>query len=186
MPSRAWRGSPGGTSGWNRRVPGHRAGRASGRSGPSTPARANPKKVEAARERSAGSRWPHPHAAGPTAGATVRTDGRKWIPVPTCCGSGVTRLAHFVQGLNREHDRCGTVRGSVQPPGSECAHPRTSGRPRVAMMNSRLSVSLTLRAGAPAMVMLPSGNELFTTLLAPMAVLSPITISPNNLAPGPM
>ena len=54
------------------------------------------------------------------------------------------------------------------------------------MMNSRLSVSLTLRAGAPAMVMLPSGKELFTTLLAPMAVLGPITMLPKSLAPGPM
>ena len=57
---------------------------------------------------------------------------------------------------------------------------------RVAMMNSRLSVSLTLRAGAPAMVMLPSGNELFTTLLAPMAVLGPMLMSPKSFAPGPM
>lgn len=186
MPSRAWTGSPGGTDGWNRQVPGHKAGRASPRSAPSRRARANPRTVEAARERTAGSRWPHPHAAGPTAGATGRTDGRKWMPVPTCCGSGVTRLGHFIQGLDRGKARCLAVGECVPHHGSERAQPRTSGRPRVAMMNSRLSVSLTLRAGAPAMVMLPSGNELFTTLLAPMAVLSPITISPNNLAPGPM
>ncbi len=57
---------------------------------------------------------------------------------------------------------------------------------RVAMMNSVLGVSLTFRAGAPAMVQNPSGNEVFTTELAPMAVLGPTWISPKSLAPGPM
>ena len=53
------------------------------------------------------------------------------------------------------------------------------------MMNSVLGVSLTFRAGAPAIVMLPSGKEWFTTLFAPMAVLGPFTMSPKILAPGP-
>ena len=45
---------------------------------------------------------------------------------------------------------------------------------------------LFIDAGTPAIVQFPSGNDLLTTEFAPILVLSPITIGPNNLAPGPI
>jgi hypothetical protein len=41
-------------------------------------------------------------------------------------------------------------------------------------------------AGNPAIVIPGSVNDLLTTELAPIAILSPISISPNILTPGPI
>ena len=53
-------------------------------------------------------------------------------------------------------------------------------------MYDELLLSDIFLAGIPAIVQLPSSNELLTTELAPIAVSFPITIGPNNFAPGPI